>query len=319
VPSVITPTGTDTATTWLPTSLIVAPTPTSLASGATPTPQATSLAPGTPEVIQNPNGPVSAPEDTTLIQLGFLYQLNYLFVVQTPKSSAQIYQYLPQGIAKGLGVRAEQVVVSSLVPLNTLAQLNYTTTLAYVYIPSNMVNTLSLDVHIPTSALYNNDNEQINTLMSYINPAIPLTPGSNLAGSGTATGSGSAATTSSSSGNSGVYNNEQQNTSSTVSGTTAGIAVAAIGASAAYGAAMFLIARRYKQRKQSHRRSSSLSTHAEMRQSGSPAMMGGAFMSGGRTSPGHDRNSRGSGRTGQSARTQQISAPMMAENSLGWN
>jgi len=87
---------------------------------------------------------------------------------------------------------------------------------------------------------------------------------------------------------------------------------------------MFLIARRYKKRKQSHRRSSSIMSPTQMRQSGSPALMGGAFMSGGRVSPGgtvtNDRNSRGSGRSaGNSARTQQISAPMMAENSLGWN
>ncbi|CAM6002787.1 unnamed protein product [Sphagnum balticum] len=94
--------------------------------------------------------------------------------------------------------------------------------------------------------------------------------------------------------------------------------MAAIGGSAVYGVAMFLIARRYKKRKQAHRRSSSL-TGGEMRQTGSPALMGGAYMSGGHTSPGHDRNSRGSGRTGNSARTAQISAPMMAENSLGWN
>jgi len=157
--------------------------------------------------------------------------------------------------------------------------------------------------------------------MNYINPAIPITPGSDIAGQATATGSGSAASSSAASGNNGVFNTDSQNTSTTVSGTTAGIAMAAIGGSAAYGAAMFLIARRYKKRKQNHRRSSSLINPAEMRTAGSPALMGGAYMSGGRTSsnPGQDRNSRGSGRTGNSARTQQISAPMMAENSLGWN
>jgi len=108
---------------------------------------------------------------------------------------------------------------------------------------------------------------------------------------------------------------------------TVAIVLGASGAAAAYGVAMFFIARRYKKKKQSHRRSSSIMSNSEMRQSGSPAtLLTGAnqFMSGGRSSPeygtNNDRNSRGSGRSaGNSARTQQISAPMMAENSLGWN
>jgi len=155
--------------------------------------------------------------------------------------------------------------------------------------------------------------------MQYINPAIPLVPGSSVAnGGGTGTGSGNPATSSSVSGNSGVFQNTNQNTSPGTAGTTAAIALSALGGSAAYGAAMFLLARRYKARKQNHRRSSSLLNPSEMRHSGSP-VFGGAIMSGGRTTPGNERNSRGSGGTGNSARTQQISAPMMAENSLGWN
>lgn len=173
------------------------------------------------------------------------------------------------------------------------------------------------------SAIYTNSDPSVNTLVNYINPAIPLQAGSTLGSSGASgTGSGGAATSSSASGNNNnVFDPPVGTTSSKVSGTTAGIALAAVGGSAAYGVAMFLIARRYKRRKTSHRRSSSVMNHSEMRQSGSPALMGGAgaYMSGGRTTPGHDRNSRGSGRTGNSARTAQISAPMMAENSLGWN
>jgi len=235
-------------------------------------------------------------------------------------SSAQIFQYLPKGIYDGLGLKPEQVVMKSLIPLDTTAQLNFITTLAQMDIPSNMVSTLGLDLHIPTSAIYNNPDQSVNTLVNYINPAIPLTGGSILGASGaTGTGSGSAATSSStvSNNNNNVF--DSGTTTSRVSGTTAGIALAAIGGSAVYGVAMFLVARRYKRRKTSHRRSSSVMNPAEMRQSGSPALMGGALMSGGRTTPGNDRNSRGSGRTGNSARTAQISAPMMAENSLGWN
>ncbi|KAE8443509.1 hypothetical protein EG329_001821 [Mollisiaceae sp. DMI_Dod_QoI] len=305
---------------WLPTTIIAASSA-QLATGVSssaPTGVPTNL----PKVISNPNATVAPPE-TTLIQVGFLYPLNYDFVVGNPLSSAQIFQYLPEGIANGLGLNPNMVVMKSLIPMDTTQQLGFITTLAQMYIPSNMVSTLSLDLHIPTAAIYNNEDQSVNTLVNYINPAIPILSGSTLGTTGASgTGSGSAATSSSaSSNNNNVFDPQTGTTSTKVSGTTAGIALAAIGGSAAYGVAMFLVARRYKRRKQSHRRSSSVTNPSEMRQSGSPALMGGAgaFMSGGRTSGGNDRNSRGSGRTGNSARTAQISAPMMAENSLGWN
>jgi hypothetical protein len=213
----------------------------------------------------------------------------------------------------------------SLVPYDTSASLGYITTLAYAYIPTNLVDTLQLAVRTPLSAIYNTDDSSVNTLTGYINPAISILSGSTLSSTGsTASGTGSSSSATSSSANDGgIFSTSQQNTSTAVKGTTAGIAVGAVGAAAAYGAAMFFIARRYKKKKQGHRRASSLQNPAEMYQAGSPALTGGAFMSGGRQTPGltpDDRNSRGSGRSaGNSARTQQISAPMMAENSLGWN
>ncbi|KAG9238518.1 hypothetical protein BJ875DRAFT_351303, partial [Amylocarpus encephaloides] len=240
----------------------------------------------------------------------------------TPLSSAQIFKYLPKGIADGLGLDVSQVVLQSLAPLDTTAQMGYITTLAMAYIPASLVATLSMDILIPTARIYDNDDSSVETLVNYINPAIPITPGATLDGSGDPNLASPSPTGDP---KDDPFNNpENQNQSPGAKGTTAGIAMAAIGGSAAYGAAMFLVARRYKKRKQGHKRSSSIMSHSEMRQSGSPAMGGAnAFMSGGRISPGgtaNDRNSRGSGRSaGNSARTQQISAPMMAENSLGWN
>jgi len=247
--------------------------------------------------------------------------LNYDFVVANSKSSAQIFAWLQPGLADGLGLQDDQVLIHTLVPLNTAAKMNCITTLALTYIPSSLVQTLALSLNIPTSPIYGNSDASIASLMDLINPAIPLIPGSTMDNGATGTGSSSAATSTTASGNNGLDQTNNQSQSPKAAGTTAGVAVLAIGGAAAYGAAMFLVARRYKRRKQSHRRSSSI-VGPEMRHSGSPALLGGgagAFMSGGRTSPGNDRNSRGSGRTGNSARTQQISAPMMAENSLGWN
>ena len=257
-----------------------------------------------------------------MIQLGFKYPLNWDFVAQNAMSAAQIMQYLPQGLRYGLDLENRQVKMHSLIPLDTAPHLGFVTTLAYVFIAENMVDTLRLDLLIPTSKIYTNDDASVSQLMDYISQAIPITPGTPLGGSSASgTGSGAAPTNKP---DGGVYNIDGQSQSTAVKKNTVGITVGIAGAAAAYGAAMFFIARRYKKRRQSHRRSSSVMSHSEMRQSGSPALMGGAnaYMSGGRTSPGstpNDRNSRGSGRTGGSARTQQISAPMMAENSLGWN
>ena len=162
-----------------------------------------------------------------------------------------------------------------------------------------MVDTLRLNLGSPSSPLYNNPDVTVNTLTNYLNPTIPLIPGEGAGGSapvGTGTG---AAPTNTVDGNSGVFNPNSQNQSAGVKGTTAGIAVACVGAASAYGAAMFLLARRYKKRKQAHRRTSSVASHSEMRQSTSPALMSSdIFMSGGRMSPGattNDRNSKGSG------------------------
>jgi len=309
---------------WLPETIIVASSPT-LAPGQLSTSAPTGIPTGLPNVITNPNATFVTPKGMKVVQLGFGWSLNWPFVASNSLSAAQIFQYLRTGLQQGLSLEEDQVLMQSLLPLDTSAALGYVTTVAWVQVPENLVDTLGLDLHAPNSALYTNVDPSVYQLMNYINPAIPLVPGTSLSGSGASgTGSGSGPT-SSAGGNSGVFNTEAQNTSTGVTGTHVGIAVGCMGAAAAYGAAMFFIARRYKRKKQSHRRSSSIMSHSEMRQSGSPALItgGNAFMVGGRTSYGgtnNNRNSGGSGGSaGNSARTQQISAPMMAENSLGWN
>ncbi|PHH71736.1 hypothetical protein CDD80_5034 [Ophiocordyceps camponoti-rufipedis] len=89
-----------------------------------------------------------------------------------------------------------------------------------------------------------------------------------------------------------------------------------------YGAAMFILARRYKRKRQTHRRSSSVSNSQESSEMAqpSPALMGGALANRDHFH-GEGRDSRGSGRSGManSGRTANISAPVAAENSLGWS
>lgn len=255
----------------------------------------------------------------TKVQVGFKFPLNWKFVAQNSMSAAQIMEYLPKGLKYGLDLEDDQVKMQSLIPLDTTRQLGFITTVAHVFLAANMVDTLRLDLLIPASKLYNNEDSSVNQLMNYISIAIPLEPGETLGGdAASGTGTGASPTPKP---DSGVFDTSAQNTSTSVKKNTIGMTVGIAGAAAAYGAAMFFIARRYKKRRQNHRRSSSVMSHSEMRQTGSPALMGGAnpYMTGGRGSPANNRNSGGSGGTGQSARTQQISAPMMAENSLGWN
>jgi hypothetical protein len=263
------------------------------------------------------------PEDSTLIQVGFNYSLNYAFVVANSNSSAQIFMYLPMGLAYGLSIKEDQVTMRSLNPYDTQNTLGFITTLATAWIPSNMVDTLQQSLHQQLSSLYQDPDASVYQLMQYINPTIPLIPGGAIIG-GTAAASGTGASTSAMAapGGGGVFNTDSQDSSSATKSTTTVVAFGVVTGAAAYGAAMFIVARRYKKRRSSHRRSSSIMTPSQMRFTGSPALKGGAVMSGGRGTPGlqNGRESRGSGRSaGNSARTVEISAPMMAENSLGWN
>jgi hypothetical protein len=274
-----------------------------------------------PRVIQPPGGMPEAPKNSTLVQLGFMYGLNFPFVYKTKDSANQIFEFLPKGVSTGLNIPEDQVVMYALRPYDTAPTLGYVTTLALTYIPSDMFDKLNLDIHIPASDLYSSDNPPVNTLMGLVNPAIPLLAGSLPNDNGNPTNSYGAKPTTSD-GPGGAPLGRGGNTNSPVVASSVGIAFAAIGGVTVYGAAMFFVARRYRKKRQGHLRSSSVTTTG--RSSG--GSYGGVWMSGGRgpgRSPGgrYSQGSRGSGSSsnGRSIRTQQISAPVMAENSLGWN
>ncbi|KAK4939968.1 multicopy suppressor of a budding defect [Elasticomyces elasticus] len=190
------------------------------------------------------------------------------------------------------------------------------------YIPSDQVDTLSLNLLNPNSALYTNGNPSVVTLMSMIDPSIPILPGSSMAAGGTPVSSSNSAATTSDTGttNDGSPGSSSTSSNSPVRPSSVGIAVGAVAGAAVYGAAMFLVARRYKKRKSGHQRSSSAqSTRGPRPGEQSNLMVTGARGSygtrfGGRTS----RNSDRSGNSGRTGRTY-ISPPVMAENSLGWN
>ncbi|EME79506.1 uncharacterized protein MYCFIDRAFT_212235 [Pseudocercospora fijiensis CIRAD86] len=183
-------------------------------------------------------------------------------------------------------------------------------------------------------------------LMSMINPTIPIVPGANMDdGTGTASNNNNKkndpAASASGSGGDGAPIGGDSGSSQKVNGTSVGIGVGAVCGAAVYAAAMVYVARRYRKKRQSHRRASSVPTAGEIsqRSPGTPGTlsgggMGGYFMSGangGRESGSGSHSGRSSGRIGRGSRNSAgssngrsvrevgISNPIMAENSLGWN
>jgi len=308
------------------------------AQGLAPT-TATGIPTTFPKAItpETDTGPV--PDDTETIQIGLLEGYNYRFVVGDQKVAAQIFNLLPKALAYAGGADLSKIQVKKLIPLDTGASLGYMTTLGIVTYPKALVEALRMDIKIPASPLYNNPELLLYNFTKQINPAIDITvglyPDSLVAGAGP----GGTASPGGPGSNTDPFNNDNPSgKTSSQQGTTAGIVGGAVVLSAAYGAAMFIIARRYKRKRQSHRRASSISNPSDMQQSprSSPALMGGALLSRDFTGYGGvaggsaggaaggaagGRNSHGSGRSGMgnSARTQYISAPVAAENSLGWN
>jgi hypothetical protein len=209
------------------------------------------------------------------------------------------------------------------------------------YVPTSIIEALQMDIYLTNSALYHHPHPIAFQLAAAIDPSFGIFPGSDgeVVPGGKSNSPGGAPF--SGDGDKPDEQTPQQK------GATAGIAFGAVSVAVAYGAAMFLVARRYKRKKQSHRRASSISGNSsEMRfsETGSPAtaMMGGALLSrdfssyggagsngapasngggAGSYGPAGGRESHGSGRSGagNSGRTAYISAPVAAENSLGWN
>ena len=303
------------------------PTSTTVKEGLAPT-TATGIPTAYPKAITPESGLTPQPDDTGLIQIGLLEGYNYPFVVGNTKAAAQIFSLLPQALGYTVDDDlASKIQMRKLIPLDTSASMGFITTLAIVTFPNSMIEALRVDVKVPSSPLYNNPEMLVFNFTKQINPSIDITMGSYPEDVPGATDSDSP-TTGSSTPNGDPFSNEGPgNKSSSQQGTTAAIVGGSVFVAAAYGAVMFVIARRYKKKKQAHRRASSISnTSSEMRQTprGSPPLMGGALLSRDFTGYGGvagGRDSHGSGRSGMnsSSRTQYISAPVAAENSLGWN
>lgn len=328
---------------WLGTQLVADDT-TATTNTDLPAPtQSETLPDGMPNSIDASNDVVEQPEGTTLIRIVFDRRLHYEFVAENFTASQQIFMYFPMVISHGEHIKEDEVKMMRLSPIETKQRKGWITTAAFAYVPERIIDSLKMDIHLTNSELYNPPHPIASGIAAAIDPSYGIFPGSDLEVSSGESDDGPGGAPFGGGDDSG----EEQTASQ--KGTTAGIAVGAVGAAVAYGAAMFLVARRYKRKKQSHRRSSSISGSqghghsdsptSDMRfvETGSPAtaMMGGALLSrdfsgygavaggstGGSAGTAGGRHSHGSGQSGagNSGRTAYISAPVAAENSLGWN
>ena len=318
------PIGSDSLTAQsVPTNIIVQPSDSMSGAASTTGSEATGLPTGVPLVLYPPQGPVEQPENTDMIQIGFRYPLNYDFVWTHDESQQQIFKYLPLGISYGLNIEVGNVTMQTLRAWDTTHDLHYITTLALAWIPSGLVDTLGLLVQTQTSRFYNNPDNSTNTLLSMINNALPIAADNSTDGGNAPYGA--MPTSSANAKDNGAPIGGSIGSSAPVRPSSAAIGVGVACGAAAYGAAIFFVAKRYKKRRQSHLRSPSMYNSPVMSHIGPDVGAGAALMSGGidrSISPYHDEDgragSRGSGRSGSTGR-QQISAPVMAENSLGWN
>lgn len=275
-----------------------------------------------PKVITPAEGMPRPPLDYVLVRLGYLHEFNYKFVVEHPVAVAQIFDFLPKGLSYALGVPLADVIMLNLQPYDTTKNKGWITTLAYVYIPSDMADKLELMRHTPASDFFRSPEEPVQQMMKLLDASIPLRAGGNSDSTSYADNGGAWSAPGGSSGVSadngdGAPMGSVPSDSSTVSGKTIGLSAGIVAGAAVYGAAMFLVARRYRQ-KRNGRQSRSNSINRSVSPGSNPAsgLMGtGAAVMHGAKSPFDKRGSGGR----VSARTQQISAPMMAENSLGWN
>lgn len=263
------------------------------------------------------------------IQIAFKEPLNYEFVAGHSKSAAQLLSGVPQLLRyEGTITNDSLVQIRRLQPLDTQAAYGYITTLAIVTYPTDMVPTLALDIKLPNSLLYQDPQPLLYNISQQINSAIGIYLGDGAGDSTSDSSGGSSDSGSSSNDNNGdvFENTSDDDSSSSTKAKVAGIAVGAAALAGAYGGLMFFIARKYKRRQMARARSSSL-TQSDSMGRASPAMMGGALMSqdfsnyGAVSGGGGPRTSHGShGSSNQnSGRTAFISAPVAAENSLGWN
>lgn len=173
-------------TSWLPKNLLTdsstsqniatSATKSDTSEGSTAT-TSLKLASTVPVIILPPDATATADPDinsVSLVQIGFKSALNYPFVVSHSLAAAQIFSFLPTGIATGIGATLASITVRALLPYIQEGQ-DYITTVAHLDIPTENVVALAMSLTNSSSKLYTGQSfESVTDLMALINPYIPL-------------------------------------------------------------------------------------------------------------------------------------------------
>ena len=190
---------------------------------------------------------------------------------------------------------------------------DYTATVALFWIPSDLVNTLQEQILASNSRLYNQQDPTAQQLVDLVDPTIPLlvsnadqSQGSSTPGTSNSNGNVNLANTAADSGS--LANIQSGSNGSSSPSTTGkqvaigmGVALAALG----YGALMFFGAKRF--RRQSEQAQTDRRNHARVSSITGERPLSPPFVQSYRSS---------GGSSGRNVRPQNISAPLMTENSL---
>ena len=95
-----------------------------------------------PQTIIPPTGLANRPPNSELIQIGFLYPLNYDFVWTHSESQKQIFTFLPRAIGHCLEIELINITMQTLKAWDTTQDLHYIPTIASAWIPSPLVESL---------------------------------------------------------------------------------------------------------------------------------------------------------------------------------
>lgn len=100
--------------------------------------------------------------------------MDYELVFDHPIVQQNIFKYLPIGLANSLQISTENVTMQALQAYDTTAtNLGYATTLAAVWIPSNLVDTLRGQLADKNNSIYHNPDPGVNMIMSFLLPSVP--------------------------------------------------------------------------------------------------------------------------------------------------
>jgi hypothetical protein len=300
-----------TTPTWLPTVLMTQQALTTPALALETAPSATSslaatTTPSIPKIIIPADGIPSEPKNSTLVRIGFLEALNYPFVVQHSVTVAQILQTLPLAVGCGLNLPTSKLVTQSLQPYG---MSYYTATVAMLWIPTDQVETLQVHLLTYNSPLYTQTDATAQQLVDLIDDTIPLLADGTTVSTGGATGSSNQPLSTNAASGSGSGSLDSSGStggsgSTSSTGKQVAIGVGAAAAAIGYAALMFFGAKRFRRQStqaQLDRRHHSRVSSITGERASSPF-----FQS--------YRSSRGS--SGRAIKGQNISAPLMTDNSL---